>query len=168
MNPDLHQPLRSLLLQLTDMLAALPQNQYSQPVAVLNNASIGQHIRHVIELFEELFTGWETGTVNYDNRRRDYVLETNSNMAAQRLSAIAQQAIRHDKPLQLCSAHTNAKDSTVTVPTNYLRELIYNMEHTVHHMALIRIGIQAISVIRLPENFGVAASTIRYKNACAQ
>jgi hypothetical protein len=50
------------------------------------------------------------------------------------------------------------------VPTNFLRELVYNIEHAVHHMALIRIGVREVAPhITLPPDFGVAASTIRHQ-----
>jgi hypothetical protein len=45
---------------------------------------------------------------------------------------------------------------------------MYNLEHTIHHMALIRIGISEVSDIRLSENYGVASSTIKHLQSCAQ
>jgi hypothetical protein len=57
---------------------------------------------------------------------------------------------------------------TVSIPTNYYREVAYNLEHTIHHMALIRVGVNEVSSIVLPDQFGVAYSTIKYKEQCAQ
>jgi hypothetical protein len=54
------------------------------------------------------------------------------------------------------------------VSTNYYREVIYNLEHTIHHMALIRVGINELGNIDLPKDFGVAPSTIKYKQLCVQ
>jgi hypothetical protein len=53
------------------------------------------------------------------------------------------------------------------MPTNYYREMAYNLEHTIHHMALIRTGINDVSRISVPENFGVAISTMKYRKQCA-
>jgi len=49
------------------------------------------------------------------------------------------------------------------IKTNALRELAYNIEHAIHHMAIIKIGINEVSpYILLPSAFGVASSTIRH------
>jgi hypothetical protein len=50
------------------------------------------------------------------------------------------------------------------------RELIYNIEHTIHHLAIVKIALKSsIPGMHLPEHFGVAPSTIRYRQeACAQ
>ena len=54
------------------------------------------------------------------------------------------------------------------LPSNYYREVMYNLEHAIHHHALIKIGIQQFTAIELPESFGVAPSTMQYRKACAQ
>jgi hypothetical protein len=57
-------------------------------------------------------------------------------------------------------------EETMVIATNYLRELTYNIEHAVHHMAIMKIGIREVAgYINLPIDFGVAVSTIRYKDS---
>jgi hypothetical protein len=46
------------------------------------------------------------------------------------------------------------------------RELVYNIEHVVHHMALVKIGLkELLPDLDLPDDFGVAVSTIRYQHS---
>ena len=59
-------------------------------------------------------------------------------------------------------------DKFINIATNYHREIAYNLEHTIHHMALIRVGLTEVAKIELPENFGVASSTVKFRNQCAQ
>ena len=49
------------------------------------------------------------------------------------------------------------------LPTNYFREIAYNLEHAIHHMELIKIGINEVAAVKLPEGYGVASSTIKYR-----
>ena len=50
------------------------------------------------------------------------------------------------------------------IETNIGRELAYNIEHAVHHMAILKIGLAIVAPeVKVPEGFGVAVSTLRYK-----
>ncbi|MBI3483518.1 MAG: hypothetical protein HY015_11205 [Bacteroidetes bacterium] len=69
-----------------------------------------------------------------------------------------------DKSLTLEVGYDLNSSENVSVQTNYFRELTYNIEHAVHHMAIMKIGIQEVADhVRLSSDFGVAASTIRYR-----
>jgi hypothetical protein len=165
---ELTLPITNLLEQLEFVIKKLSDKQYTAPVLLLSNATIGQHARHVIEFFLELDKGYYNGIVNYDKRKRDYEIESNRYFAIQKLDEIKNRLLNADKNL-LLKIELSADDcSEIEIKTNYFRELIYNLEHTVHHMALMRIGVASVSDILLPEKFGVAASTIKFREACAQ
>ena len=69
-----------------------------------------------------------------------------------------------NRTLKLEAGYDLDKEEFVTIETNFLRELVYNIEHVVHHMAIIKIGIrEAAPKVKLPHDFGIAASTIRYQ-----
>jgi hypothetical protein len=154
------------LLQLSEVITQLTSVQYAQHCQVLSGASIGQHVRHTIELFTCLQQGYETGTVNYEDRKRDYRIETDPALAAAIILDIVQCIDKLNKELIL--VYSNGSESMQYMHTNYHRELLYNLEHAIHHMALIRIGINAVVVMELPDSFGVAPSTLQYRNTCAQ
>jgi hypothetical protein len=161
-------PIQELLLQLQDVLENLSDSQYAAPVELLSGATVGQHVRHVIEFFQELAHSYEDGTVNYDRRNRNSVLEINRCLAIHLLADTALAVDRPDKDLVLVAHLSQGDMEPVVIRTNYFRELLYNIEHTVHHMALLRIGINGVAKIVLPANFGVAASTIKFRQTCAQ
>lgn len=160
--------INNVFVQLTDTLQQLSAEQYKQPSKILFNATIGQHTRHIIELFMELDKGYETGTVNYEKRKRDYLIETDKDFAASLLFEIYNRLNKPDKELILESNYDEHSNEVIAIKSNYYREVIYNLEHTVHHMALIRVGVTEVSGIKLPEGFGVASSTTKYRKVCAQ
>lgn len=161
-------PIQQLFKQLQTTIGSLSNEQYSAPSSFLTGATIGQHIRHIIELFQELETGYKTGIVNYDNRKRDRRIETDRSFAVQQLDDLHAGIGKPDKKLMLKAGYDPVTDDFAEVETNYMRELIYNLEHTVHHMALIRVGIKEVSKIYLSDDFGIAASTLKFRQACAQ
>ena len=152
--------------QLDESLRNLSEAQYRQPVKILFDATIGQHVRHIIELYICLYNGYETGVVNYDKRKRDIRIETDKDLAIELMEMITSNLDKFNKDLLLVASYDNHA-AAVPVATNYYREIIYNLEHTVHHMALVRVGIHAVSTIAIPDDFGVASSTLKYRKECA-
>ncbi len=164
----LKRPLETTLNQLNNALDQLSGEQYSQPVLALNNATIGQHTRHIIELFLELQKGYANGIVNYDKRRRDMLLEHDISMACSAIANILVHIFEEDKPLQLKGNYVNDQVAELLVNSTYYREVIYNLEHAIHHMAYIRIAMNELGNIQIPPEFGVAASTNRFSKVCVQ
>ena len=165
---QLQQTVKNVFVQLSESLHQLTDEQYVQPSKTLFNATIGQHVRHIIELFICLENGYNRGEVNYEKRKRDLAIESNRDFANELLQKIYTGLKKPNKKLLLESNYDEDSAEGITVTTNYYREIIYNLEHTVHHMALIRVGINEISTIEVPDGFGVASSTIKYRKACAQ
>jgi hypothetical protein len=157
-----------VLAQLSESISMLSNNEYSQKSLLLNGSTVGGHTRHVIELFQCLINGYEDGNINYEHRKRDIEIETNKKFACNLLHSIADALQLPNKALHLHGFYSESETDECSVSTNFYRELIYNLEHTIHHMALIRVAVNEVSNINLPENFGVASATMQYKKLCAQ
>jgi len=164
----LKQPIQHVFVQLSETLNQLSNEEYVRPSSILLNATIGQHVRHIIELFQCLEKGYDEGVVNYEKRKRDYQIESNKDLASSLLKEIYQNIGRANKDIILEAEDYCDTVQTVSIPSNYYREIAYNLEHTIHHMALIRVGVKEVSSVVLPEEFGVAYSTIKYRQQCAQ
>ncbi len=157
-----------VLNQLSQLLSLLTEEEYTTKSTLLNGSTIGGHTRHIIELYQCLLNGYTTGKVNYEKRKRDLAIETNNKIAIELLTGIINAINKENKHLQLEGSFTTSTNEEMDVSTNYYREVIYNLEHTIHHMALIRVGINELGNIDLPIDFGVAPSTIKYKQLCVQ
>lgn len=160
----------NILNQLADLVKQIQETDFAKPSDTLSKSTIGQHIRHTLEFFICFESGFKRGIINYDKRAHDKLIETDKFLA---LSAISQtigfiNTLREDKPLKLEVGYDLVREEFVTVDTNSSRELVYNIEHAVHHMAIIKIGIRELApYVRLDYDFGIAASTVRYKEASA-
>jgi hypothetical protein len=153
------------LQSLIGLLSTINDEQYTSPHHILSNATIGQHVRHVIEMYNCVLDQYNEGVVNYDKRQRNLLLETNVTEAKQALELITKSMAKPNRNMMLQVPNTGAS-GFLDLDTNYYRELQYNLEHGIHHMALIRIGVaQLQNEISLPESFGVADSTMTYRLA---
>ena len=165
---DLKSACDNILSQLRCVIGQLNEEEYKRPVPVLNDATIGQHVRHTLEFFVCLMDGHKFGVVNYDQRKRDRSIEESKDVATEKIKEIGQfiHTTHVDHPMYLNISYDKGATNQVRIHTNYERELAYNIEHAVHHMAIIKIGLQALNpTLDIPEGFGVAVSTIRYQEA---
>jgi hypothetical protein len=165
---DLKNIIQPVFKNLATALLLLTNEEYSKPCCRLNGSSIGAHTRHIIELFKCLLDGYDTGIVNYDSRRRNILIETDKKIAISLLDDITDGVRCKNKAISLQFSFKKSDMQFYDIDTNFYREFIYNLEHTIHHMAFIRIGICEVTSISLPEDFGVSPSTMEYKRSCVQ
>jgi hypothetical protein len=150
------QSLSRLLLNLTD-------DQYNHKVAHLGNSSIGGHTRHVIELLQCAIDGYSMGQVDYVNRKRNLLLETDRMLAQSILMQLNESIKVGDRQLDLVVEQIEGATKLINVTTTYYREVVYNTEHTIHHLALIKVAIIDMKLDIVDNDFGMAYSTIKYK-----
>lgn len=155
----------NILSQLGDLVEQISGSDFVKPAETLSFSTIGQHLRHTLEFFICFEHGFNKGVVNYDKRAHDKLIETDRYLALTAIHRIRDFILRMtDRPLQLEVGYDVEKEAFVTIETSASRELVYNIEHAVHHMAIMKIGIREIApYITLAPDFGIAASTIRYK-----
>jgi hypothetical protein len=156
-----------LFNQIKEALATLSPLQYTHQHSLIQCSSIGQHLRHIIEMYQEMLKAYETGCINYELRQRNYQIETDADFAIAQMHQIIANMKPQDAEVLLFTKYQADQEPIIT-KTTIARETIYNIEHTIHHMAIMRIAAKATFNIDLEETFGVAPSTIQYKQQCAQ
>ena len=157
-----------ILTQLDAVIRQLKPEDYIRRSSLLNSSTIGQHVRHTLEFFICLIDGMPNGVVNYDDRKRDNMIEEDVDFACKVIRGIHDfvETQNSNPDLTLKANFGSPEEAEVCIPSNYLRELTYNIEHAIHHMALIRVAVaEFCDYVKLPEDFGVASSTVRNKVA---
>ncbi|MEO0585411.1 MAG: hypothetical protein AAF135_24570 [Bacteroidota bacterium] len=163
---SLHSVTASLFSDISFVLQRLTPQEYAQPLEVLSNASLGQHTRHILEFFQCLMEQVGKGTIDYDVRQRNKDIEQNPLYAASVMEDLQAQMEKVDVQLPLLLIANYSGDvQNEAVNTTFGRELVYNIEHCIHHLAIIRIGLKCLKPgLTLPPQFGVAPSTVKYWN----
>ncbi len=136
------------------------------PISTLSNSSIGQHVRHILELYLAVFEAKNSHFINYDKRKRYTSVEQSPAKAIELLDIIIAFLSDNieDRSLLLEGDFSNRDRQTIRMPTSLYRELAYNLEHSIHHQALIKIGYLGLNLgYLLHEDFGDAPATIRYR-----
>jgi hypothetical protein len=154
-----------ILNQLSNLVHQIDENDYIKPSDALSRSTVGQHLRHTVEFFLCFKNGYESGVVNYDKRAHDRLIESDKFIALGTIERISEfvSLLRTERRLKLEVGYATTNDVFETVDTNAMRELVYNIEHAIHHMAIMKIGLREVaSYIKLPPDFGIAASTLRY------
>lgn len=166
-------PLSELMTQLSDLLRMVDAEQYNAKPDATQCGSIGGHVRHVLDHLVAWLGGVEHGTVNYDDRQRDTAIEHDPTAALHaikhhtaRLAAIGDEQLAN--PVNVLTSMTSC-GSLVALPSTHARELAFVFSHTIHHNAIIGTIARALD-IDLPDQFGMAPSTIAYRNqsGCAR
>ena len=156
-----------ILTQLAEVVGQVSNADYACPLPVLSGNTIGKHIRHVLELYDLLVNSTQTRPLNYDQRPRDLRLEVDTHEALERIRRINQAIgqLNLSQTLQLTTDLSGeGTGESVQIPSSVARELLYNIEHAIHHMALIQIALRSeFPDVVLPLHFGVAYSTVQHQ-----
>jgi len=147
-----------------ELLLKLSDKQYQHQSELLSGASIGQHLRHVVEFYDCLLNGLSQEKINYEKRARSLDLEINRKTAINKISSIKKQL----SFLEL-NSRLYLEIEDLIIDTSVQRELFYNLEHSIHHQALIKVGLKEQNIGNMVNaDFGVAPSTLKYRKQCVE
>lgn len=161
----------NVLNQLSAVIRQMSDEEFTRQVPGLHNSTLGQHIRHTLEFYTCLIDGYKSGFVNYDKRNHDHRIESDKDLALAVIDDILKFLDKDhpDKKFTLEVCYNEEEEINFAVESSFMRELVYNVEHAIHHMALIKVGVREICPqIELDNSFGVAVSTLRYQKTRTQ
>lgn len=149
-----------LLQTLRQLLAPLTSAQYQRVQEPLES-SMGAHIRHIVECYEQFTHHVESGSLSYDRRARCQELESHPQVAMERIDALCTQlrTLQKDQPLQL--DHATAMNTTIASRSSIGRELAHLIDHATHHLAMVDVA-GKLARVQLPPQLGYSVATLTH------
>jgi len=165
----LHQTASEIFSQLIAFTEQCSDEDFSKPLPVIMNKTVGKHLRHIVEFFDILTKGYLEGELSYDHRMHDPDLEESRTLMLEKLKEVARKiaTCQSDQKLRLLVDYTQeGEGASMELETTFYRELSYNIEHAIHHMAILKIAVlKDLPYMKLAPQFGVAYATLRFERA---
>lgn len=151
--------------QMISFIQKLDDKAYLYIAAPWFMSSIGQHLRHSMDLFLALQT-FQDGFIDYDVRRRGCGLETSRNVGLSELRLMRDwlENLTEGCLTQTIKVKTEVSLSTqasVTLDSSLARELGFTSSHLVHHLALMAV-IAKMAGKEVDDSYGLAPATATY------
>ncbi len=154
-----------------ELVENLTDEQYQYVASPYVSSNIGQHFRHLVDMFFSIVNGSESGEIDYDFRRRGASIESSRLVAISEMKNIKNWLLNIQKntqiveglnqPISLKSEVTLNQTSSVTFESSLLRELVFTSSHAVHHYAIINI-IAKMQGVKTDTSLGIAPSTASF------
>ena len=171
------------LTQGKGLLKQLTQEQFVCVCEPYVFSTIGEHIRHVLDMYRSLMvldsnTLGNEVLIDYDSRTRGNPVEKSREAALVAVEDVLAWVMRleqfhsqekWDFRLSIKTEVCLESTATATIASNLARELVFVSSHAVHHFALIAV-IAKLQDVDVPQSFGVAPATatfLRGEVACA-
>ena len=155
------------------LLTAMTNEQYCMRAKPYINSSIGEHLRHILDLYYALEKN--SDVINYDVRRRGALVETCRLTGLRELQQtktwlLALEPNMMENKVTMLTEISVLDTQTVQVETSLIRELIFVSAHAIHHYALMDASAKLCD-IETPKDIGIAPATLtalRNDSSCVQ
>ncbi len=161
---NMQNTINNLIQSLIDVICNIPDELYNKNLPLFNGGTLGQHCRHIYEFCEILYNYQGIEPLSYDDRKRDLELENSKEIMILKLKEIQNHSLDQNIKFSFPLLHKINKEESIKILTTFERELLFVLDHTIHHMAIIRIGIEKeLPRFELPYDFGFTPSTLLAK-----
>lgn len=152
--------------QCDDLVEDLSAANYARS---LESASIGCHVRHVLDRFQSFFAGLPDLCVDYDARKRDKKIESSAESAGFAIALVSRRIQELDLH-KLSGREITVRETVyhqgdpIEIASTVERELMGLITHSIHHLAIISMLAKQYGH-PLDPGFGKAPSTIVYERS---
>ena len=160
----LRKALSSCLGQVETILDLIEQDSSDRAKLTYRDRSLGKHVRHIIDHVLAFKVAEESGLLDYDRRNRGSDIEVDWDTARQFLDGVREWLVNTETrslPLRVKSEIDCKASVSELFESNSDRELLYLINHTIHHIAYMRLLMEQQGY-QLPDHIGFAPSTASY------
>ena len=152
--------------QMITFITDLNDAEYQYSAAPWFDSSIGQHLRHIVDLFLALKDRTDTENINYDIRRRGAAIETVRKVGLAELSDIRKwmtsiTAIDINQEISVSTEVALSSQQTETFVSSFGRELCFASSHLTHHLAIMAV-IAKMAGKKVDPTLGLAPATATF------
>jgi uncharacterized damage-inducible protein DinB len=128
-------------------------------------AAIGEHTRHILDHYRAVKSGISNNCINYNLRTRNSEEEVDTVTAETNISSLIIWLTNLEytqDTIQIISEISVAEALDESMESNIERELLYLINHSIHHLAYAALSARSLGV-EIPNHIGVAPSTATYR-----
>ncbi|WP_448216093.1 DinB family protein [Endozoicomonas sp. 2B-B] len=148
--------------QMIGFVSGLSADDYRFRDSDLFQSTVGQHLRHVLDLYEAIRSSSDK-SVDYDLRRRGLLLEHEKNAGLAELKDLQQwlKALKAgdlDLDVEIKTEVLLSESSSVRLKSTLGRELVFASSHLTHHLAMMA-TIAKVAGNKIDPSVGMAPAT---------
>lgn len=149
--------------QCEQVVRQLSDHDYARSLQPYVQSSIGEHVRHVLDIYNALMSASDSGVIDYNLKRRGSDIETRRTEALHEIAKIQQwlqqlKTAAMETTLIVRSELTLCSRNIADINSSLRRELVFAASHVIHHCALIGVCARLCN-LSTDDLFGVAPAT---------
>lgn len=146
--------------KLNIILETLNDKQYTDKSIPPFHSSVGGHVRHILNFYDAIISGFDVREINLVNRKRDSLTEVSTKEALLHLNTVKQGIIALPQTYDVgLNVIDNLGDGDAVVPYTLGGVLSHANSHAIHHYAIISYVLNASCICVQDSSFGYNPST---------
>ena len=148
------------------LLNSISDNQFSDTSVAPYNSSIGGHIRHILDFYNCILSGYQKDYVDLTDRERDQRIESNCEYALICTNKIILELKGSLDLNQKVIVNDDLGLGDIQIEYNLASLLAQANSHTIHHYAIINYILDRLGVNFEDEDFGFNPTTPKPLENC--
>jgi len=143
------------------LLNSITDSEYSNATVPPYFSSIGCNIRHVLDAFTSIIKGFESGHVDFSDRKRNTICEVQTEEGIRYIKETIQQLydFKNEDFTKIISVTDNLGNGDITINYTLENALAYAHSHAIHHFASIGFLINQLGIELQDADFGYNPTT---------